>query len=101
MRLAAALYTAVALDAITFAAVASVPGVIAYELNPLTRAIVGAVGLAAFTVVKLTGGAVAALLLLRPQRPAVRHIAAVIAALVTVGAASNLLGLSQLARGVM
>lgn len=95
MKLAALLFTAIALDALTFAAVTSLPGLLAYEQNPVTRTLAGHLGIDGYVLVKLAAGALAALLLVRAGARA-RTLAAVVALVILVGAASNVWALVQL-----
>lgn len=95
MKLAACLFAVVALDALTFAAVASLPGVLAYEQNPVTRTLAVTLGVGGFVALKLGAGAVAALLLVGARRW--RVVGAVAVGLILVGAASNVWALHELA----
>ncbi len=96
MKLAALLFTVVALDALTFAAAASL-GLVAYERNPMTRLIVGAVGIGGFVGLKLGAGGVGALLMVGSKRRFVRAVAVLVVTAVAIGAASNVVALRQLA----
>ena len=98
MRLAAALITVVILDAVSFAAVASLPGVVAYELNPITRAIVGAVGVGGFVALKIGLALVTGLLVFRVQGNRLRLLVAIVTIIVAIGAVSNFIAIDQLRR---
>lgn len=96
MKLGAVLFAAVALDALTFASVAALPGVLAYEQNPMTRSLVGLLGMGGFVWAKLAVAGIAAVLIVR-ARGRVRVVAGVVALVIFVGAGSNLLAIHELA----
>ena len=99
MRLAAALITVVILDAVSFAAaVASLPGVVAYELNPITRAIVGAVGVGGFVALKIGLALVTGVLVFLVQGNRLRLLVAIVTIIVAIGAVSNFIAIDQIGR---
>ena len=91
----AALVTAVILDAVSFAAAASL-GLAAYEVNPLTRAVVELIGVPGFVALKVALALVAALLCFRVRNNRLRFAAAVVTLIIAVGAVSNFVAIEQI-----
>jgi len=90
-----ALIIGTALDAVTFATLAALPGVMGAERNPLTVALVSALGLSGYVTAKIALAGFAALLSVRVSRYRALLLTAVVVG--WIGAASNLWASAQLA----